>query len=172
MDFKRAYKRLKKDVWAIASLIYILLICFTSVFAYQIVPDKTENANQMHLSIHSKPPGFSCKVLTIPGPLGTEKKFSLRGQINSSDEIPIQEIIWKEDAVFFKRYGNATNYFEEVSFNLFPKELSKKEIENIYLTLGNQKKLLILIIYKVKIMFSSTQLLTFPEHELVQLQFL
>ena len=133
MEFKRTFKRLKKDVWAIVSLTYILLICFTAVFAYQIVPDKTENANQMHLSIHSKPPGFSCKVLTIPGPLGTEKKFSLSGQINSSDEIPIQEIIWKEDAVFFKRYGNATNYFEEVSLNLFPKELSKKEIEKIYL---------------------------------------
>ena len=75
MDFKRAFKRLKKDVWAIASLIYILLICFTAVFAYQIVPDKTENANQMHLSIHSQPPGFSCKVLMIPGPLEKRKNF-------------------------------------------------------------------------------------------------
>ena len=111
---------------------YILLICFTAVFAYQIVPDKTENANQMHLSIHSQPPGFSCKVLMIPGPLETEKKFSLSGQINSSDEIPVQEIIWKKNALFFKRYGNATDYFEEVTYDIFPKGLTKKEIEKIY----------------------------------------
>ena len=106
---------------------------FHLCFAYQIVPDKTENANQMHLSIHSKPPGFSCKVLTIPGPLGTEKKFSLSGQINSSDEIPIQEIIWKEDAVFLNDMEMQLTILRKFLLNLFPKELSKKEIEKIYL---------------------------------------
>lgn len=132
MELKRTFKRLKKDVLAIISLTYIMTICLIAVFAYQIVPDKTANANQMHLSIHSQPPGFSCKVLIIPGQLENEGNF-FRGKINSSEEIPIQQIIWKKNTVFFKRYGNATNYFEEVSYDIFPKELTKKEIEKNYL---------------------------------------
>ena len=132
MELKRTFKRLKKDVWAIISLTYIMMIIFIAVFAYQIVPDKTANANQMHLSIHSQPPGFSCKALIIPGQLENDENF-FRGKINSSEEIPIQEILWKKNKVFFKRYGNATNYFEEVSYNIFPKELTKKEIEKNYL---------------------------------------
>ena len=99
MEFKRTFERLKKDVWAFFSTIYILSICFIAIFAYQIAPDKTNNANQMHLSIHSQPPGFSCKVLIIPGQLENEGNF-FRGKINSSEEIPIQQIIWKEDAYF------------------------------------------------------------------------
>jgi len=36
-----------------------------AIFAYQIAPDSTSNANQMHLSIHSKPPGFKVKGFGI-----------------------------------------------------------------------------------------------------------
>ena len=40
---------------------------------------------------------------------------------------------WMEDKILFlKRYGNATNYFEEVSYEYFQKKLTKKEIEKIF----------------------------------------
>jgi peptide/nickel transport system permease protein len=46
------------------------LVCldyaFHFYFAYVLAPDKSENANQMHLSIHSKPPGFQVDMLSIP----------------------------------------------------------------------------------------------------------
>ena len=38
----------------------------TSTFAYIIAPDSSQYANQMHLSIHSKPPGFETLMLVEP----------------------------------------------------------------------------------------------------------
>lgn len=129
MEIRRTFYRLKKDVWAFFSTIYILSICFIAIFAYQIAPDKTNNANQMHLSIHSQPPGFSCKMLIIPRMLETENKTFFGGESNLSDEVPIKEILWMEDKISFKRFGNATNYFEEVSYEFYPKKLTPEEIE-------------------------------------------
>jgi hypothetical protein len=40
------------------SLGFYLCLCSRS--------DNSENANQMHLSIHSKPPGFNVNMLSIP----------------------------------------------------------------------------------------------------------
>jgi peptide/nickel transport system permease protein len=48
---------------------FLVLVCldyaFHFYFAYVLAPDKSENANQMHLSIHSKPPGFQVDMLSI-----------------------------------------------------------------------------------------------------------
>jgi peptide/nickel transport system permease protein len=38
--------------------------------------DNSENANQMHLSIHSKPPGFNVNMLSIPLEERQEKTLS------------------------------------------------------------------------------------------------
>ncbi|MAG19479.1 MAG: hypothetical protein CMB98_05320, partial [Flavobacteriaceae bacterium] len=59
------YKKFLKDLWALFSLVYIFSMGMMAIFAYQIAPDSTSNANQMHLSIHSKPPGFKVKVLVF-----------------------------------------------------------------------------------------------------------
>ncbi len=74
MKFKEALNKFRKDVWAKVSSVYICIVCLVAIFAYQIAPDKTQYANQMHLSIHSQAPGFSCKLLIIPRLLETEKK--------------------------------------------------------------------------------------------------
>lgn len=50
-----------------ASSIFILGISLVAILAYPISSDKTQFANQMHLSIHSQLPGFLCKLLIIPG---------------------------------------------------------------------------------------------------------
>ena len=44
-----------------------------AIFAYGLAPDNSENANQMHLSIHSKAPGFTVKMLVLPAGLAPEK---------------------------------------------------------------------------------------------------
>jgi peptide/nickel transport system permease protein len=43
-----------------------VLIMLSFLFCLCSAPDKSENANQMHLSIHSKPPGFQVDMLSIP----------------------------------------------------------------------------------------------------------
>ena len=133
MEFKRALNRLKKDVWALVSALYILGVCGIAVFAYQLAPDATRFANQMRLSIHSKPPGFSCQVLTIPRNAPREDSNFFTGSRNTNEEIPIEEIRWSEKEIAFKRYGNATDYFETISFTQFPKGTQRADIEQLYL---------------------------------------
>ncbi len=52
-------QKIFSNFWSVLSLSVILLFVFVSVFAYVFAPDSSNNANTMHLSIHSKPPGFA-----------------------------------------------------------------------------------------------------------------
>ena len=133
MELKRAFKLLRKDVWALTSAAYILIITLVAVFAYPLSFDKTQYANQMHLSIHSQPPGFSCKILIIPSGEFENNKSFFFGDINKNEEIPIKEIIWFDNGLSFKRYGNAMSYFEERSFDQFPPGTTRKKIKTKYL---------------------------------------
>lgn len=133
MEFKRALNRLKKDVWALVSALYIIGICGVAVFAYQLAPDSTRFANQMRLSIHSKPPGFSCKVLTIPRNAVMEDQNFFTGSLNINEDIPIEDIRWTEQGIAFKRYGNATDYFETIPFSQFPEGTQRADVERLYL---------------------------------------
>ena len=133
MELERTLKYLRKDVWALISAIYIFLVIIVATFAYQLAPDKTRNANQMHLSIHSKGPGFSCLLLIIPRNNSTIRKSFFNGNIASSEEIPVKDISWVNDGILFKRYGNATDYFEKVDYNDFAEGIGRNEIEKKYL---------------------------------------
>jgi peptide/nickel transport system permease protein len=55
----------KKEFWGVFSFAFIVILVLVSIFAYVLAPDNSENANQMHLSIHSKPPGFNVNI-SIP----------------------------------------------------------------------------------------------------------
>ncbi|MFQ3340955.1 MAG: peptide/nickel transport system permease protein [Flavobacteriaceae bacterium] len=131
MEFKRALYRFKQDFWAVGSLLFIIVVTLIAVFAYPLAPDKTEYGNQMHLSIHSQPPGFSCEMLIIPR--GGEKQLFLSGNINPNEEIPVQDIQWFENELAYKRYGNATDYYEKIPFSDFSKAATRSQIETNYL---------------------------------------
>jgi peptide/nickel transport system permease protein len=55
-----------KRIFGVFSFAFIVILVLVSIFAYVLAPDNSENANQMHLSIHSKPPGFNVNMLSIP----------------------------------------------------------------------------------------------------------
>ena len=133
MELKRFLKRFKSDIWALGSSLFILLIALIALFAYELAPDNTQFANQMHLSIHSKPPGFSCQMLLIPRSSENEEASFLTGRLNTNEEIPISEIRWSASSLEFKRYGNATDYFETISFNQFEGLSTQQEIASQYL---------------------------------------
>ena len=61
-----ALQKFKKNFWGVFSFWFIVFVGLISIFAYVFAPDNSQNANQMHLSIHSKKPGFKVKILTIP----------------------------------------------------------------------------------------------------------
>ncbi|MCB9425647.1 MAG: ABC transporter permease [Flavobacteriales bacterium] len=90
-DQLSAYARFRKQPIGVISVMFILVLCLISLFAYIIAPDSSEHANQMHLSIHSKPPGFKTTMIKIP--LEDTPSFKLSylfvGSPNSFTEIPI-----------------------------------------------------------------------------------
>ena len=99
------------------SLGYIILVTFCAVFAFLLAPDGTENANQMHVSIHSKPPGFSTVLLLVPNQIG-----------EIIEEIPISDYYWEKDKLYYKSLGVYTPNYKTLDLSNFPSNVSKEEI--------------------------------------------
>ena len=87
-----ALQKFKKSFWGVFSFWFIVFLAFISIFAYVLAPDNSQFANQMHLSIHSKQPGFTVEMLVIPNTLESDQSFLNRiffGKTHSPSEIPI-----------------------------------------------------------------------------------
>lgn len=102
-----ALQKFKKNFWGVFSFGFIVLIGFLALFAYFIAPDNTSNANQMHLSIATNPPGFSIKMLRLP--TGNQVENSLfnqfvNGRENQWDETPISTHRFSDDTFYYSEY--------------------------------------------------------------------
>ncbi len=89
---KLALQKFKKNFWGVFSFGFIVFVGLVSIFAYVFAPDNSQYANQMHLSIHSKAPGFKVEMLTIPSKV--KNKQTAFGKIffgikNTDTEVPI-----------------------------------------------------------------------------------
>ena len=100
------YNKFQNDLWGIFSAGYIIILILVAVLAYKIAPDSTSNANQMHLSIHSNPPGFKANMLILYSKKKepVESTF-LGGEINNIQEIPITDYKIQSDGVWIQPYG-------------------------------------------------------------------
>ncbi|TVZ53115.1 ABC transporter permease [Dokdonia sp. Hel_I_53] len=102
-----ALQKFKKNFWGVLSLVYIVLCGLAALFAYVIAPDSSQNANQMHLSIHSQPPGFQVDMLTIPSDIDTEQSWFLKwfsGKKTSDTEIPITSHVVTDNGISYVPY--------------------------------------------------------------------
>ncbi len=73
------------------SVVYILFLGIVSVFAYYLAPDSSSNANQMHLEIHSKPPGFEAQILSFQS--FEAKQQSWWSKMIEGNKYPMEEIV-------------------------------------------------------------------------------
>ena len=92
------------------SLCFILFCGFVAIFCYPLAPDNSNFANQMHLEIHSKPPGFKVNMLTIPSTIKKETSlfdFLLHGNKNTGTEIPIISYKINGKNLEVKQYADA-----------------------------------------------------------------
>ena len=107
-----ALQKFKKNFWGVFSLGIIACIGVISVFAYLFAPDASKNANQMHLAIHSKSPGFEVQILTIPSGISSYQNFFSKlffGKENTDTEVPI---------ISYEVIGNVLHYAEYASDGL------------------------------------------------------
>ena len=95
---------------------FILLVGLIAFFAYAIAPDNSKNANQMHLSIHSKAPGFEVDMLVIPNDIEPQTFLNklLYGDNNPDIEIPIINYKISNDTIYYQEF----NQFDNKTLNL------------------------------------------------------
>ncbi|MCK8522569.1 ABC transporter permease [Aquimarina sp. D1M17] len=135
---KIALRKFKKNFWGVLSFYFIVLCAFIAVFAYLLAPDNSQNANQMHLSIHSKPPGFKVKMLIIPSQDTSDRsglaKFFF-GVKNTDSEIPIDNYDLVENGVKIYPYseGEVVGISKQISLENFPKGLNIKQVEKEFI---------------------------------------
>jgi hypothetical protein len=86
-----------------------VFVGFVSIFAYVISPDSSQYANQMHLSIHSKKPGFSVMMLTIPSDVETKQSVLEKvffGKKSFDTEIPISNYSLENNKLTYTEYAS------------------------------------------------------------------
>ncbi len=135
---KLALQRFKKNFWGVLSFWFIVICAFIAVLAYVLAPDGSKNANQMHVSIHSKGPGFSVKMLTIPTDAVSNQSFLdklLFGTKNTDTEVPIETYRFKEASLEITPYteGELKGISKTIELTRFPNGLEKQQIEEKFI---------------------------------------
>ena len=126
-----ALQKFKQNKIGLFSFCFVLFCGFIAVFGYLIAPDNSQNANQMHLEIHSKEPGFSVDILTIPLKEKKIQSFFNRlfmGSTQMNTEIAIKSYRILEDELEYIVYNDG--YPKKMNLNLLnnsPKKYLKKK---------------------------------------------
>jgi len=123
---KLALQKFKKSFWGVFSFCFIVLVGLVSIFAYVFAPDNSQHANQMHLAIHSKKPGFTVKILTLPSELDAEQGFFDKiffGKKNTNTEIPITNYVINNDSLTYTEYASdgLIGLTKKIQLDKFPK---------------------------------------------------
>lgn len=131
-----ALQKFRKNFWGVISFWFIVVLIAVSVCAYILAPDNSANANQMHLSIHSKPPGFEVTILTLPGKAAeTSVMRYVAGDTNFDTEVPIQSYRWEGNTLHYSEYSDSPEVAVSNQINVSDYKLSASEF-----TLNNISK--------------------------------
>ncbi|MDB4059186.1 ABC transporter permease [bacterium] len=124
------------------SIAYISLVAFLSIFAYFFIPDKSTNANQMHLSIHSKSPGFKVDLLLVENSINYDQSMFEKlffGNKNSPTEIPLQNYELDKNIFYFNEYGDFSDQFNNSIYIDKYNDFQNKNIISRVFLLGTDK---------------------------------
>ena len=122
-----ALQKFKKNLWGVLSFCLIVLVGLIAIFAYVLSPDNSENANQMHLTIHSKKPGFKVQMLTIPSQIENEQSTFSKlffGVKDTDTEIPITDYKIENQQLVYTEYASdgLEGVVKSIDVNRFPKQ--------------------------------------------------
>lgn len=133
---KIALRKFKKNLWGVFSFGFIILLSLLALFAYVIAPDNSENANQMHLAIHSKPPGFEVPMLSVPnGPHVKSANGYLFGFSSTTSEIPLLGYHIVGDSISYKEYSDDASLAvsKTIGIQSFPGYKNIKDVERDFI---------------------------------------
>ncbi|WP_281847308.1 ABC transporter permease [Olleya namhaensis] len=139
-----ALQKFKKNFWGVFSLCFIGVVGLISVFAYLFAPDNSQNANQMHVSIHSKSPGFTVDMLTIPSQIKNEQSFLDKiffGVKNTDTEIPIVTFSVNDNQLTYTEYASdgLEGVSKTIAADFIMKNSARQYIKSVTFYLGTDK---------------------------------
>ncbi|WGD33594.1 ABC transporter permease [Olleya sp. YS] len=139
-----ALQKFKKNFWGVFSLVFIGVVGLISVFAYVFAPDASQYANQMHVSIHSKSPGFSVDMLTIPSQIKNDQSFLDKvffGNKNTDTEIPISNYSIIGNQLTYTEYASdgLEGVTKTINADFINKNSAKQYIKEVTFHLGTDK---------------------------------
>lgn len=133
-----ALQKFRKSFWGVFSLVFILIMVLIAVFGYLLSPDKTANANWGDLSIHSKSPGFTVKMLTVPTGNKPEASWTdyFTGRTYAEPKFPISGYGFKGDSLTYLEYSDdpALAVSKTIPLSSFGSASNKAQIEDKYIT--------------------------------------
>lgn len=134
-----ASQKFKQNFWGVFSFLFLCLCILVAIFAYPLAPDNSENANQMHLSIHSKSPGFTVQMLSIPSETAINEnrlKTLFFGTKNTGTELPITSYIIEQKGITALPYTgeNEKGLPQLIPLAKFKKAQTVQEIPNLYIS--------------------------------------
>ncbi|OSY87405.1 peptide transporter [Tenacibaculum holothuriorum] len=104
-----AIQKFKQSKTGMFSFWFIIFCGLIASFCYILAPDNSNNANQMHLEIHSKPPGFTVDILTIPNKEQQSQSWIstfINGRKNTHTEIPIKSYSTKNNSLEIIKFSD------------------------------------------------------------------
>jgi len=97
-----AWNRFKSNKLGMASAVFIIIIGLMALFAYAIIPDKTNNANRQILEISTQKPGFSTDMLILPKEVKPERQNAftalLHGRPDDCTYLPYDSLTISKDS--------------------------------------------------------------------------
>lgn len=139
-----ALQKFKKNFWGVFSFWFIVFVGLVSIFAYVFAPDNSQYANQMHLSIHSKPPGFKVMMLTIPSQVKNEQNALDKlffGIKNTDTEVPVSEYLIERNVLNYTEYASdgLKGVEKTIPLSNFPNNDAQAFIKEKTFTFGTDK---------------------------------
>lgn len=108
-----ALRKFKKDFRGVLCFWMIIFFILVSVFAYFIIPDRTEHANAGDLAIRSKAPGFHTEMLVFPYAAKTTWSEYWTGRKEPQEQIPLRAYRIQNDTLFYTPYTELKEGVEE-----------------------------------------------------------
>lgn len=141
-NFKRnTWRKLRKNVGAIAGIIVILISLFVAIFGYFLSPDQTPNANRMIVEIGGQKPGYTQLFLLLLKDKEIKETNFLHHLISGREDryqyIPINGFSIKEDSIVIRKFIDE-DVEERVAYDISRHKESYKIYNQTFL-LGTDK---------------------------------
>jgi peptide/nickel transport system permease protein len=134
-----AWNRFLRNPLSLSGMIIILIALLAGILGYLIIPDKSPNANQQHIEIAARKPGFRVRMLKVCKNEHTEDRGvigrMLYGQRNRFQLIPFNEISMIKDSVVVADFNEGLSEVDFMrSFHLadviYPLDPGNKQVRN------------------------------------------